>query len=248
MGSYLVFPLYGPLAAWGGIAVGEVRGSDMRPGKSAVVGLLSGALGWERTEQEKIDGLSRSYKLAVKLLSVGTPLKDYHTIQAPDDGHRYTYRTRRDELIVGKSRLGTMLSSREYRCDSIAIIALRPVDGAEPSPDELKNALLRPRFIPYLGRKSCPPALPIRPRLEEARGFREALDMISLDDVLACVPGGIDTTLRLFDTRTAHYYWEGEAGDMDAQQTVECRDDPGDRFRRQFHPRREHVAIFAEER
>jgi CRISPR system Cascade subunit CasD len=38
MRDYLLFRLYGPLAAWGDIAVGEYRPSFAHPSKSAIIG------------------------------------------------------------------------------------------------------------------------------------------------------------------------------------------------------------------
>ena len=42
--DYLLFRLYGPMASWGEIAVGETRHSAAYPGKSAIIGLLAAAM------------------------------------------------------------------------------------------------------------------------------------------------------------------------------------------------------------
>ena len=45
MTDYLLLRLYGPLASWGEIAVGESRHSAVQPSRSALLGLLGAALG-----------------------------------------------------------------------------------------------------------------------------------------------------------------------------------------------------------
>ena len=44
MSELLVFRLFGPLASWGEIAVGQVRPSAVRPTRSALLGLLAGGV------------------------------------------------------------------------------------------------------------------------------------------------------------------------------------------------------------
>lgn len=158
--DYLLFRLYGPLASWGEIAVGESRHTASYPGKSALIGLLAAALGMRRDEEERQRALAAGYQFAVKVLSTGSLLRDYHTTQVPDSVGRFVYHTRRDELVIGKERLQTILSSREYRCDALSLVAIRALDGAPFSLHELRDALLKPRFHLYLGRKSCPLAVP----------------------------------------------------------------------------------------
>ena len=120
--------------------------------------------------------LAAGYRFAVKVISAGHPLRDYHTTQVPDSVGKFVYRTRRDELVTGKERLGTILSSREYRCDALALVAVVAEEAAPHSLSEIRNALLKPKFHLYLGRKSCPLAAPLNPVLQTAAGFGEALD------------------------------------------------------------------------
>ena len=49
----LLFRLYGPLASWGEIAVGESRHTAVYPSKSALLGLLAASLGIRRDEEER---------------------------------------------------------------------------------------------------------------------------------------------------------------------------------------------------
>jgi CRISPR system Cascade subunit CasD len=243
MDKYLVFRLYGPLAAWGEIAVGEVRRSAPYPSRSALLGLLSASIGMRREEQDRLDALSSGCEIALKVLSVGTMLRDYHTVQVPDNVGKQVYYTRRDEVVGGRDRLGTILSTREYRCDALVIVAVRVRLGASISVEDLRNHLLSPSFVPYLGRKSCPLAAPMHPQVVESGGFREALDKTVFPPLVTMWDGVTDATGRFIDMHQTRYYWEGEAGDMSPQQTAERYDQPVNRRRWQFAPRREHMMI-----
>lgn len=265
--DYLLFRLYGPLASWGEIAVGESRHSAVYPGKSALLGLLAAALGIRRDEEDRQAALAAGYRFAVKVLSSGHPLRDYHTTQAPDTVGKFVYRTRRDELTAGKSRLGTILSSREYRCDALSLVAVAAKDSAPYSLGEIKDALLKPRFQLYLGRKSCPLAAPLNPLVQPAKGFGEALDnypfgALFISDYLRrkAEQGNLNSS-RLADAPIlsglsredaytfdyghppARYYWEGEAHDLSPQQTLTRHDQPLSRKRWQFTQRTEYLHI-----
>lgn len=246
--NYLVFRLYGPMASWGEIAVGESRHSAVYPGKSALLGLLGAALGIDREDDDAQHSLNSGYRLAVKLISSGQLLKDYHTAQAPDSVGKFQYRTRRDELITGKDRLGTVLSSREYRTDSQAVVAVALTDTARWNLDELLQALQKPKFHLYLGRKSCPLAAPLNGRIIEADNFRTALDQYQPEALLINQPEWFRDDRFLPQDAICRYFWEGtvaqfsdNSGDFDASQVQQLtrHDQPLSRRCWQFQPRLE---------
>lgn len=239
MDNYLVFRLYGPFAAWGKIAVGEVRPSYFYPSRSAILGLISAALGIKRDEEDKLSRLFNSYDIAVKVLSPGYLLTDYHTVQAPASAKKKIYSTRHDELVMGKDRIKTLLTSRQYRCDAMAIVALRARSSVSHSLQELIENLKRPKFVLYLGRKSCPPAAPLEPRITKANGFKEALDNAKFQPLVT--RNNTDITGRFISMPTPRYYWEGDAGDMEPRETHERYDQPVNRERWQFGSRQEYV-------
>ncbi|PCK01706.1 MAG: type I-E CRISPR-associated protein Cas5/CasD [Alteromonadaceae bacterium] len=212
--DFLVFRLYGAMASWGETAVGQVRNTHYYPGKSAIDGLLAAALGIKREEDARHKVLSQSYAHAVKVLSAGHILKDYHTTQVPDAAGKQPYHTRRDELIVGRSRIGTSLSTREYLTDSQAVVALKLGSGGEFSLDELKNALFTPKFHLYLGRKAHPLAAPLAAETLSASGFREALDTYEVKTLLANAPPWSGDERWLPDDKFTRYYWEGDFADF----------------------------------
>jgi len=250
--DYLLFRLYGPMASWGEIAVGETRHTASYPGKSAIIGLIAAALGIKRSETEKQQQIQQGYALAVEVYSQGTLLRDYHTTQVPDSVGKFTYRTRRDELVIGKSRLGTILSTREYRLDALALVALKTLPGTPYDLQTIKNHLEKPRFHLYLGRKSCPLAAPLNPHIiEDKKNFYEAFKAYEHKPLMLTDKAGDGAIsvrdaywLRLGDGR--HYYWEGEDSDfsdsldLTRRQTRTRHDQPLSRKRWQFSPRQEH--------
>ena len=70
MRDFLLFTYYAPIAAFGQVAVGEVRGSWERPGKSAILGLLAAGLGLARDDAEGQAALAEAYGYAVRTLSL----------------------------------------------------------------------------------------------------------------------------------------------------------------------------------
>jgi CRISPR system Cascade subunit CasD len=269
--EYLLFRLYGPLASWGEIAVGESRHSAVYPGKSALLGLLAAAIGIRRDEEDRQAALAAGYRFAVKVISAGHPLRDYHTTQAPDSVGKFIYRTRRDELVVGKERLGTILSSREYRCDALSLVAIKPEAGSPYTLSEIRETLLMPRFHLYLGRKSCPLAAPLNPLIRSAEGFGEALDnyphgaLFISDYLLGMAMKETAKDARLADhpmlaglsredgyvfsygNHPVRYYWEGESGDLVSHQALTRHDQPLSRTRWQFAQRTEYLRLGKEE-
>jgi len=255
--DYLLFRLYGPMASWGEIAVGETRHTASYPGKSAIIGLLAAALGINRNDTAKQRQMQQGYAFCVEVYSKGTLLKDYHTAQVPDSVGKFTYRTRRDELVLGKSRLGTILSSREYRTEAISLVAVRPLPDAPYVLQTIKEHLEEPRFHVYLGRKSCPLAAPMNPQIKkDKQNYYEALKAYEHKPIMPTYKEFEGTLsecdaswLRLADDR--HYYWEGEASDfsdtldLSRMQTRIRHDQPLSRKRWQFSPRQEHYFYYS---
>lgn len=244
----LLFRLYGPMASWGEIAIGEARNSAIKPSKSALIGLLGAALGIRRDDDPQQQALNQGYRFAIKMVSSGQLLRDYHTAQAPDSVGKFRYRTRRDELVVGKARLGTVLSSREYRTDAQALVAIRANHQARWSLDELAAALKYPQYHLYLGRKSCPLAVPLSPQRVSATGYRDALDGYQPGALLQGLSTWETQQRWLTEERQPRYFWEGELGDFSPQdetflheqvQQLSQHDQPLSRDRWQFQPRAE---------
>lgn len=173
----LIFQLQAPLSSWGEAAVGEYRPSAEYPSQSAIQGLLAAALGIERDDDAAQTALRTGYRLAVGVLSQGRLLRDYHTAQVPSrtDLKKWPQATRRNELSLPKQDLNTILSSRDYRQDAAALVAVQIVANVPYSLMQLADVLRKPKFVLYLGRKSCPIAVPLHPRILSADTINNAL-------------------------------------------------------------------------
>ncbi len=238
MADYLVFNLYGPMAAWGDIAVGEYRPSFAHPSKSAIIGLLTAALGIRRDEETRQKNFAEACSFAVRVDALGTLLRDYHTIQVPSSGtgrNRRTFHTRKAELAEGD--LNTILSSRDYRCDAVYTVAIVLRDNALCSVKGLADALRKPVFTLYLGRKSCPLAFPLSPLVIAAESVKEALAMTPTPKELN----------DLIHDKSSMVYWEGEQGGYEREQVITRRDMPISRKRWQFSERKENFATLRRE-
>ncbi|HVT43423.1 MAG TPA: type I-E CRISPR-associated protein Cas5/CasD [Thermoanaerobaculia bacterium] len=239
MPSYLVFRLFGPMAAWGDIAIGERRHVFPQPTKSAILGLVAGALGLRRTDDEQLRALHGGYGFASRVDSPGLLLTDFHTAQTPPESavrRAKGFRTRQDELSIRRSDLETILSYRDYQTDALAVACLWGGDNAPYSLEQLADALRRPAFAPYLGRRSCSPSIPFAPQIVEETSPTAALRIVTFpdDELLNGVVGD----------RTRSYYWEGDIpSDMQALQTIRRRDIARSRTQWQFAERAEHHAL-----
>ena len=142
---------------------------------------------------------------------------------------------------------------REYRCDSLAIAAVEALQSARWTLDELAAALRSPLFPLYLGRKSCPPALPLAPEVIKADSLSKAFatkqrSLLALtgDGGKAEVdwPSREDVRVLRLRHETVRFYWEDgmEAG-MDPDMQAMRQDQPLSRRRWQFAPRREYVRL-----
>lgn len=208
MPAYLLFQLYGPMQSYGGVCPGEIRDSQDHPSKSAVLGLVAGALGIERDQEDSLAALAVGYWFAVRRDAQGSPLLDFHTAQTRP-GKRGRFTTRRHELQSGlkpgESPL-TILSTRHYLQDAFFTACLRPVDDSPPhSLEGLRQALERPVFAPYLGRKSCPLALPMAPKVVEAASLIEAFAAYQPDQQM-------HKRLGAPWRSAARLFWEGPDG------------------------------------
>jgi len=237
MENYLTFQLYGMLAAYGLIAVGEVRPSAPHPTRSAVFGLLAACLGIRRGEEERLATLSAGYTLAVRVDAPGTPLLDYHTIQTPPEKSKRVYLTRADELggLLGRDEEPyTVLSRRGYLCDAYFTVGLSLRDDAPYPLGTLAEALRKPLLTPYLGRKSCPPSLPFNPRVGEHPSMKDALEAYLLDDDTFELRGKRPTKVLVFADEDVVF--------SEVSQRALVRDRTIRHDRRQFGERREVMA------
>ncbi len=156
----LFLRLEGPLQSWGDTSKFVIRRSMEAPTKSGVLGLICCAMGLSRqAARERLPELNE-LAMGVRIDRRGTRWWDYHTVGA---GIGMT--TAGGGLKTGAQ--GTLITRREYLADASFLVALQ---GDVALIETVANALRSPKWTLYLGRKSCPPSLPVlaRPGMGEA--------------------------------------------------------------------------------
>ncbi|MCG2803614.1 MAG: type I-E CRISPR-associated protein Cas5/CasD [Cellulomonas sp.] len=150
--TVLALTLAGPLQAWGSASRFTTRATDDAPTKSGVIGLLAAARGLRRTDPlEDLVAL----RFGVRIDQPGELLRDFQTARSLD------------------GRESMPLSYRYYRADARYLVGL---EAERELLEGLVDSLLHPVFPLYLGRRSCPPSEPLRPRLVETPLERLLLD------------------------------------------------------------------------
>jgi len=150
-GNTLFLRLEGPLQAWGDPSKFLIRRTLDAPTKSGVLGILCCAMGLSRkAARERLPELT-ALTLGIRIDRRGIRWWDYHSVGA---GTGMT--TAAGGVKTGAQ--GTMITRREYLADGSYLVALQ---GDEHLVHEIASALAAPRWPLFLGRRSCPPSVPI---------------------------------------------------------------------------------------
>lgn len=130
----LLLRLAAPLQSWGSSSKFEIRTTEKMPTKSGVVGMLAAALGLRRdADLSRLNAL----KFGVRADREGEDITDFH---------------------MAHSEKSSYVTYRHYLCDAVFLAGL---EGEEELLKELEVALHNPQFPLFLGRRSCPPTLPV---------------------------------------------------------------------------------------
>lgn len=162
MGDYLILKLQGSMQAWGEHTFEGLRPSANFPTRSGLLGLLGACLGIRRNQLNRLQQLAESFGIAVRVdrRQVSRPdgvvrtfpmvkMTDYHTVK---DAREY---------YSGLKKHETIQTWREYLYDAEFTVALWQQSTSMLSLDDLEEAVKRPYFTPYLGRRSCPLSRPL---------------------------------------------------------------------------------------
>lgn len=159
--------LEGPLQSWGIRARFQERDTSPEPTKSGVVGLIACALGWGADRDEDIRRLGDAVRLGVRVDKPGRYIRDYHTVvggvRSAEGKVKINASTKEPETVV---------SNRLYLADASFLCAVR---GKADVVTTVSDALQSPVWPPFLGRRSCPPSLPIWAGIGEFGSLRDAL-------------------------------------------------------------------------
>lgn len=213
--STLLLRLAAPLQAWGTDSKFETRRTDQVPSKSGVIGMLAAALGLPRDAD--LSALA-ALRFGVRVDRAGDLLYDYHTVKAIKIKQKST-----EEI--------TYVTHRYYLADAIFVVGFESTD--RKFLEKLENALRHPCYPLFLGRRSCPPTLPLllgvcdkdlETALREAenqntKNRRQAYRYIRLDckpgdfegAVLRDVPSSFSPYKREFGYRRVKEIWLQDA-------------------------------------
>jgi CRISPR system Cascade subunit CasD len=175
----LLLSLDAPLVSFGAPMVDQNGVVQTFPALSMLTGLLANALGWDHRESQRLSVLQQRIRYAARVDRRGEALIDYQTVDLGQDfmvpeNAGWTTRGHIAER-GGASGDATHIRYRHYRADSMHTVALT-VDGeAEPTVDQLAEALLEPSRPLFIGRKCCLPSGRILAAVVETSSVLEAL-------------------------------------------------------------------------
>jgi CRISPR system Cascade subunit CasD len=168
MQSFLILKLAGAMQSWGGHTYEDYRPSLSFPSRSGLLGLLGACLGLRRDDKASQLALAQSVRFSVRVDNQRFPpvkLTDFHTVL---DARK----------VGGKISNYPVVSRREYLCDAAFTVAVGVLPGTPILSTDLVQAVQRPVFTPFLGRRSCPLLRPLFEAIVEARNSLEALRLI----------------------------------------------------------------------
>jgi CRISPR-associated protein Cas5, Ecoli subtype len=179
----LFLRLEGPLQAWGDTSKFVIRRTMDAPTKSGVLGLLCCAMGLPRqAARERLSELNR-LAMGVRIDRPGTRWWDYHTvgagigiITADGKGIKRTPST---------GEIETLITRREYLADASFLVALQ---GDAKLIHDIAAAIASPKWPVFLGRKSCPPSVPVLARPSEGELWTNPAGYDGLNAALGAMP------------------------------------------------------------
>lgn len=136
--AVLLLRLAAPLQAWGSSSKFIVRSTEREPTKSGVIGMIAAAMGIQRNDDAKKLAPLAQLRFGVRADKEGILLKDFHMV------HGYKIAD---------------VTERYYLSDAVFLAVLECDD--KKLLEEIAAALQKPVYPLYLGRKSCPPTLPV---------------------------------------------------------------------------------------
>lgn len=166
----LIMVLAGPMQSWGEQATFAQRHTLSHPTRSGVLGILGCAHGTRRGDDAGLARL-RECTVAVRIDRPGDLITDYHTIGTPDAP--VVNAAGRARTTSKGAVAPTLPTTRQYLSDAVFVVAVTHPEATEVSLH--LEALQRPHWPLFLGRKSCPPALPIGVAVTDADDGVDAL-------------------------------------------------------------------------
>ena len=188
--STLLLQLKAPMQSWGISAKFDSRSTERVPSKSAIIGMIAGALG--RKRNESIDDLN-VLRFGVRVGREGTLLRDFQTAKNPN----------KKTSVYGKPGV-----YRDYLADAAFLVGLEGEDVLLSAIDE---AIRHPVFPIFLGRRSCPPEGQV------SLGIRELplLDALKAEDWIVPEDGKVQFVLDALPDEEESYILRDNAESFD---------------------------------
>ena len=170
------FTLSAPLQSWGEDARWDYRATSAMPTKSASIGLLGCCLGIFRGD-ERLNRLDKLLRVAVRADQPGRVMTDYQTVHSLDETPLLT-------ANGGHRKKGEGLETpKQYLQDARFTVFLW---GDEETLNTCFQAMAHPKWAVYLGRKSCVPAVPVKPVWMEADTPEDAVARFTEEERQRC--------------------------------------------------------------
>lgn len=180
MQDYLIIKLQGAMQAWGGHTYEDYRPSLIFPTRSAIVGLLGACLGIEREDIQSLKVLNESFQLTIRANKRKIVQRESSQDKPPVSMQKITdfHTVQQARKSDGKPRPEAIVSRREYLCDAEFTLALVFVKNAVFSLEQVKQAIQKPVYTPFLGRRSCPIQRPLYEAVVNEENAQVALSLI----------------------------------------------------------------------
>lgn len=180
MDKFLVFCLCASMGSFGGYSGHERRNSGNMPYRSAILGLIGAALGIERSNSEGQKSLLK-YGIASQSLTETGFLRDFHTVQSINSTIKGPNSRKSAFLEASGKNIKTTITKRDYRTDIVVAISVWD-QGGNWSLEDIAGALKFPKFLLYVGRKSCPLSAPLNPKIVSAINPIDSLSTVYRTD------------------------------------------------------------------
>lgn len=191
----LSFYIDAPLQSWGASSKFQYRETNGYPTKSALVGLIAGALGIDKHGPSEAFDLQpiADLKLTVVRIKKGryssSRFTDFQTVGGGYDKKATLW----EKMSIPKKASGapsdTVITRRSYLTDANFVTLL---EGNADTLQKVKGALLNPVWGVWFGRKTCLPASPLSPHIGNSR-------QTAFDALLEFLPGHTTAPLEQFE-------------------------------------------------
>lgn len=196
---FMVLTLRGPMMSFGGAIIDGAGNTGRLPALSALSGLLSNALGFDRTEADRLNRLQGDIVYAAREDCPGRLENDFQTAQISRYDRAWTPNGVDERSGSAASYKSPVLLERQYLADH-AVTVVIGFRRAEHDIEDIVAAIEKPARPIFLGRKAFLPSMPLidrsRPVIIEADDAYAAIRSLppieggKTEDLLACWPDG----------------------------------------------------------